>query len=356
MRLPAWLGVGERRWQKSPDEEVQPSKTAWDVLQLLIVPVILVAIALAFNAALASRQEKQENRRVREDRALAKEEREDAVLDAYLDKMSSLMLDRGLVRAKPNSAVREVARTLTLATVRRLDGSRKGQVVRFLYEGGLLRVRRDADGEWSRPVINLYRADLRGADLANSAFGQVLPSNYGVELVGDLRGASFDHALLGSVLFSSTDGSRLSDLRGASFRKASIHGTRFDVDLRGASFERALLEDDDFNHSDLRRTEFDGADILAVTTFDGTCLSNASFVGAKFNWFFGSPERGKRTTFDYAEGRDVDFSNAVNLSAVRLGQEVTNARFAGAKERPGRSPRQDVPSHACAHVALRLSP
>ena len=44
MRWRDWLGVGERRWKKAPDEEVQPAKTLWDWLQLLIVPAILIGV------------------------------------------------------------------------------------------------------------------------------------------------------------------------------------------------------------------------------------------------------------------------------------------------------------------------
>jgi hypothetical protein len=110
MRWPAWLGVGERRWKKSPGEEVQPPKTLWDFLQLLIVPAILVVIALAFNASQASREQKREDRRVREDRALATETRRDANLDAYLTEMRDLILNRHLLTSRKGSAVQSVAR------------------------------------------------------------------------------------------------------------------------------------------------------------------------------------------------------------------------------------------------------
>jgi hypothetical protein len=33
-----WTGVAQRRWKTAPNEQVQPSKTPWDLLQLLIVP------------------------------------------------------------------------------------------------------------------------------------------------------------------------------------------------------------------------------------------------------------------------------------------------------------------------------
>ena len=50
MRWRQWLGVGERRWKKAPDEEVQPAKTLWDWLQLLIVPAILIGVTFAWSA------------------------------------------------------------------------------------------------------------------------------------------------------------------------------------------------------------------------------------------------------------------------------------------------------------------
>jgi hypothetical protein len=97
------------------------------LLQLLIVPAMLVAIALLFNASQASRERGREDRRIKEDRALAKSARQDAILDAYYTKMSDFMLKRHLLKAKDESPVRQVARTETLATLRRLNGSRKGR-------------------------------------------------------------------------------------------------------------------------------------------------------------------------------------------------------------------------------------
>jgi len=338
MRWPAWLGVGERRWKKSPDEEVQPPKTAWDFLQLLIVPAILVAIALAFNAAQASRDRSREDRRIREDRALAETAREDAVVDDYLATMRGLMLDRDLTRAKEGSAVRQVARTATLTTLRRLDGRRKGEVVRFLYEARLL------DGGAPRfpvPVIDLEGADLRGVDLAEAALEVDVYDPIRIFLTGDLRGAKFDHAVLGGVAFSGTK------LRGASFNGAEIRETSLsNLDLREASFKGAILEGVDFHSSDLRGSIFDNASILLGTRFVATCLTDASFAGATFNQETTVDatleERdliGDKTTFLGAKGHDADFSDAVNLSSVRLSPEVTEVHFGDAKERPKRPAR-----------------
>lgn len=49
MRWSEWLGIGERRWKKAPDEEVQPAKTLWDWLQLLIVPAILIGVTFVWS-------------------------------------------------------------------------------------------------------------------------------------------------------------------------------------------------------------------------------------------------------------------------------------------------------------------
>src|SRR5437773_8504718 len=91
MRWPVWLGIGERRWKKAPDEEVQPAKTLWDWLQLLIVPAILIGITLVWSYSQARSDNKREDRRIAADRAAAEEVRQDATLNGYLTQMSGLM-------------------------------------------------------------------------------------------------------------------------------------------------------------------------------------------------------------------------------------------------------------------------
>ena len=106
MRWREWLGVGERRWKKAPDEEVQPAKTLWDWLQLLIVPAILVGVTFVWTASQTRSDNKREDRRVAADRAAAEEARQDATLQGYLDEMSGLMLREKLLTSTADSAVR----------------------------------------------------------------------------------------------------------------------------------------------------------------------------------------------------------------------------------------------------------
>src|SRR5689334_1841651 len=108
MRLREWLGVGERRWKKAPDEEVQPGKTLWDWLQLLIVPAILIGLTFAWSAMQTRSDNKREDRRIAADRVTAEEAREDATLQGYLNEISGLMLDKKLLTSEQGDAVRAV--------------------------------------------------------------------------------------------------------------------------------------------------------------------------------------------------------------------------------------------------------
>src|SRR3954447_19843647 len=138
MRWREWLGVGERRWKKAPDEEVQPAKTLWDWLQLLIVPAILVAVTFAWSATQTRSDNRREDRRLAADRTGAERVRQDKTPNDYIRQVSDLMLNKKLLSSRPDDSVRSVARTLTLTTLRRLDGARKGEVVRFLHEARLI--------------------------------------------------------------------------------------------------------------------------------------------------------------------------------------------------------------------------
>jgi uncharacterized protein YjbI with pentapeptide repeats len=253
VRWREWLGVGERRWKKAPDEEVQPAKTLWDWLQLLIVPAILIGVTFAWSAT----QTRSDNKR-------ADDARQDSTLQAYLDQMSKLMLTWHLVKSPPGSAAREVARVATLTALHRVDARRKVEILDFLNEAKLIQ---PSDG-----VVSLAGADLRGVSFA----GRLLDSP---GLAGaDLRGARFDNATVSYVDFSSAD------LQGASFRNADY--------IRGSQFDDANLQDAVFDHATFAE---------ATTSFDEACLRNTSFVGATFDW---------TVTLNDATGHGADFSHA----------------------------------------------
>jgi hypothetical protein len=189
---------------KESNEELRPAKTLWDWLQLVAVPLALAVLAIVFNNWQSGRDAKREEASASLERAIAREARLDAVLQKYLSQLSNLVLDHALLTSREGSNVREVARTLTLAAIRRLDGSRKGEVVRYLTDTGLIAGRTAArhhgfdSFKLGPPIIGLADADLRHANLRNLVIDNASLSG------ADLRGANFDGAEISDVDFTST--------------------------------------------------------------------------------------------------------------------------------------------------------
>jgi hypothetical protein len=181
-----WQWTGLPAAPASSTREERPAKTLWDWLQLLGIPVALATLAFLLNEAQSSRdqrredqratrQRKTEDRRATQQRKTAADAERENTLRTYLAQMSDLMLDRRLLRSKPEADVRKVARTATLTAVRRLDGPRRGLVVQFLAEARLLRPDKHsgaivfvASADFAYAALSRARlsyADLRGANL-----------------------------------------------------------------------------------------------------------------------------------------------------------------------------------------------
>ncbi len=150
------------------------SKTLWDWLQLLGVLAIAVVLALGtlwFSAkqgqisdamvknqhdtALAISQQQRDTAL-----AIAEDQQREATLNTYLDRMSALLLDKNLNDPRAATEVRELARARTLIALRSLDPPRKGVLIQFLYESGLINN--------DHPVVDLTGADLSNADLSRA--------------------------------------------------------------------------------------------------------------------------------------------------------------------------------------------
>jgi hypothetical protein len=162
-------------------------KSGWDLLQLLIVPLALAVIGFWFTAQQDARQQEIENQRADAERALADERAQDEALQAYLDQMGNLLLEkdlrasdeyieRDLSTSDQDSEERTLARARTLTVLGRLDPSRKTAVIQFLVEAKLIQVQNPEydgllmvggqmyRGEGREPVIRLSGADLSGAE------------------------------------------------------------------------------------------------------------------------------------------------------------------------------------------------
>jgi hypothetical protein len=133
----------------------------WDWLKLLIVPAILAAGGLWFNAQQRDREQK-----------LANERAQDEALQAYFDQMGQLLLDKDtqLRQSKEDDEVRTLVRAWTLTVLQRLDRRRKRTVVQFLYEAGLIYKEQTVVSlkQTSLDGVDLFKADLNRANLSGA--------------------------------------------------------------------------------------------------------------------------------------------------------------------------------------------
>ena len=174
--------------------------TLWDWIKLLVVPAVIAGGGLWFNRQQRERELRIAREQQERDVEIAERRTQDEALQAYLDQMSSMLTPNmdhpSLYKARPGDSLSSVARARTLTMLPRLDGGRKGSVVRFLYESGLITK--------NRPIFNLYESDLSRANLlkANLSTAHLRRVN--------LRGADL----------------RAADLRGADLRGADLSWTR----------------------------------------------------------------------------------------------------------------------------------
>src|SRR5215208_5563663 len=148
--------------------------TVREWLELLIVPVVLALITVVFTWQQNERQQdletkrtnhaqKIEDQRADAERKLAVQRAQDEALQAYLNQMGSLLLEKDLRNSEEDSEERTLARARTLTVLGRLDTSRKTAVMQFLEEARLVR---EVAGR--EPVIALAGADLSDANLSSA--------------------------------------------------------------------------------------------------------------------------------------------------------------------------------------------
>jgi uncharacterized protein YjbI with pentapeptide repeats len=262
-------------------------KTVWDFLQLLIVPLMLVAIGLVFSLQQEARQQRVEDRRADAERKLANQRAQDEALQAYLDQMSSLLLEKDLRTSKEDSEVRTLARARTLTVLERLDPDRKTAVLQFLIEAELVQSVEGGRGpiialtsanlsDVNLSLVNLSGADLSDADLSNTnLFGAELPdANL---FSADLRDANLHQADLSDAYLLSTDLRNAylfsTDLSGANLFGAFLNNTILNrARLSDAIMINAFLSDASLYRADLSNANLRGAD-----------LSNANLKGANLS-------------------------------------------------------------------------
>jgi uncharacterized protein YjbI with pentapeptide repeats len=183
-----------------------------------------------------SRRNLQQQRHLEEQRA-----QEDA-LQAYFEQMGALLTEQNLINTdRPD--VRQLAQAQSHTVLARLDGPRKGALLRFLHVAGLIRTNDPRQAIWpdarrssmSKPIVGLSGADLSGAVLREAKLYWADLSN------ANLSSAKLSSAKLNQAALVSADLSS-ADLSGAVLGRAVLVW----ADLTGANLTGAV-----FNRADL---------------------------------------------------------------------------------------------------------
>ena len=272
-------------------------KTLWDWMEVLGTPVTVGIIAGLFLLwAQRGRRDARVERELTTDRA------REAALQSFLGSMTSLILERELLKSEPGSAARAVARAQTLTVLRGLNGIRKGLVTRFLHESALIAK--------TSPVISLDLADLSGAELMEAVLEGA-----------DLTGAN----LRGAILF-------MAGLQGIDLHGADLSGANLaEADLRSADLRGATLIGANLDNADLSNANLSEAIMVAATLREailiGTNLNRANLARASLS---GSDMTGAtltRADLTQADLRDADLSAADLNSAILSSAKVTDQQL-----------------------------
>ncbi|MFL7838072.1 MAG: pentapeptide repeat-containing protein [Candidatus Promineifilaceae bacterium] len=270
---PAWTGFNETTHPLYTG--ISPSKTLWDWLGLLIIPLFL-AIGAAWIGRMQQTREMRahafEQMQADQDRendwAIEMDRQEQVLMDRYFERITHYLLDFDLRSSSGEDEIRTIARASTLAVLRLVNAQRKGMVIQFLYETGLIST--------PRPVIELEGANLHEMALESADL-------HGAHLAGtDMDGARLDHANLsganlaaGNLIEAQLRGADLTDLYAADAYLSSAHLQK--AILKSAVLTNTLLNNASLIQADLREADLQGTNLV------GADLSQANLAGANLS-------------------------------------------------------------------------
>jgi uncharacterized protein YjbI with pentapeptide repeats len=316
-----------RRWQwtglPAADGVARQPKTLWNWLELLGIPVALAALAFLLNDAQTQRDQRREDQRAAQQHTVAADVEREKTLRTYLAQMSDLMLIHRLLRPHPRVDVREVARTATLTAARRLDGPRRGLVVRFLAEAGLLH---GGGGLFTHARVDVASADFKYAELPSTVLVQANLSRANLTRANLHRGRLDKAILFGAIL----DGAvlDLASLVRANLADASLSKAK----LRRADLVQVDLTAAHLGGADLRRADLFRAE-LCLTDLAGANLSRADLSGANLRGADLRRANLSRADLGGANLRDADLRRANLHGAILQDAKLHGASFRGANLR-----------------------
>jgi uncharacterized protein YjbI with pentapeptide repeats len=233
--------------------ELQPGKTLWDWLQLLLVPVVLAIVAFSFNAGQASTNQQ-----------LEEQSKQEQVVNDYLDQMSTILLQYHLHDSQPGDPIRALAQASTLTALDRLDSEHKSIIVLFLYRADILKYHYYKHNETEcgdpkvlkkqfhdeNPIITLSQGHIEGVTINDLGLSCIDLHNMYLE-GSNFSASDLDRADLGLSFAMNADFSHTS----------MIAANLYFLDLADANLQGAILRYANMKGICLSHARLDGADL-----------------------------------------------------------------------------------------------
>ena len=188
----------------------------------------------------------------------------EAELQTYMDQINRLVQEENLRESEEDSSVRRLAKKETLDLLRRLDKSRKEELVRFLAEADVVQI-------LDLSEVDLNDTNLSGVDLsgAHMHFTALHGAN--------LNGANLSDADLSEANLTNTD------LSNANLSGANLYGAGLDdAVLSSANLSHANLKYSEVNDATLTNADLRGTDLSDVYLYSSD-LSGANLSGANLS-------------------------------------------------------------------------
>jgi uncharacterized protein YjbI with pentapeptide repeats len=260
-------------------------KTGWDVLKLLIIPIVLTVGGFWLNWLQDDRQNAIEEKRMKSQSMVQVDRVEENALQDFIDKIEDLLLEQNLRNSENNSEVRLTARSRTLTLLKRLSPERKAYVLGFLCESGLI-----IRSIGKNPIISMKEADLSKANLENANLENA-----------DLEGANLEQAHL-----------EWANLENAYLKRANL----FRANLEWAYLENANLKEAKLKEANLENAYLKGA-ILSRAILYRAKFGDANLCDALLDW----------TGLKEADFENADMEGANLKQADMEGANFENAKY-----------------------------
>ncbi|MEM7556178.1 MAG: pentapeptide repeat-containing protein [Cyanobacteria bacterium P01_A01_bin.84] len=282
---------------KKKTEQIQPAKSLWDWIGLLIgltgsigaisIPILAIRLTNEFQKNERERAEQTAKEEAKKAKLIGEEE----ALQNYIDKMSDLLIDKNLDELTDENPLSNIIQARTTSIIRRLDENLelKRNIIVFLTDTKIIQKLKI---DWSTADlshINLSNAKLITAKLtgANLTSAKLSAANL---IAADLTGANLTSATLSRVklLAAKLSGAKLIDtkLNGANLFIATL----FNADLSAADLSGAYLSGAYLSGATLSGADLSGADLSGAT------LSRVKLIDANLNCaIFWDKKSGKQT-------------------------------------------------------------